>query len=67
MMTTECYEIFLEYKDDQTKEDQMGGTFKRMGEIRNADKALVGEPVGKSHFEYLSIDGKIILKFIVKK
>jgi hypothetical protein len=39
-----------------------------MGEIRNAYKILVGKPERKrDHAEYLGVDGKIILKWILEK
>jgi hypothetical protein len=38
-----------------------------MGENRNAYNILVREPEGKGRAEYLSVDGKIILEWIVGK
>jgi hypothetical protein len=38
----------------------------RNGERRDAYKALVGKPEGKSHLEDLGIDGRIILKWLYK-
>ena len=40
----------------------------RMGEKRGAHMAWVGKPEGRErdHFEYLSIDARIILEWIVK-
>jgi hypothetical protein len=34
----------------------------RMGQLRNAYNIFVGKPKGKNHWEYLGVDGKIILK-----
>jgi hypothetical protein len=38
-----------------------------MGERRSTYRALVGEPEEKEHLEYLGVDGRIILKWILKK
>jgi hypothetical protein len=38
-----------------------------MGERRGAYSVLVGIPEGKSHLEDLDIDGRIILKCMLKK
>jgi hypothetical protein len=38
-----------------------------MGERRGAYGILVGKPEGRDNFEYLGVDGRIILKWIFKK
>jgi hypothetical protein len=38
-----------------------------MGETRNADNILVGKPEGRDHSEELSVDGRIILEWILWK
>jgi hypothetical protein len=38
-----------------------------MGETRNAHTILVGKPEGKRHSEELGVDGRIILKWILRK
>jgi hypothetical protein len=38
-----------------------------MGEIRNAYKILVGNPEGKRSLCRHNVDGRIILKYILKK
>jgi hypothetical protein len=38
-----------------------------MGEKRNTCRVLVEKPEGKSHLEDICINGRIILKFILKK
>jgi len=39
----------------------------RMGKKIKADKVLMGKQEGKNRFEGLGVDGKIILKWILKK
>jgi hypothetical protein len=36
------------------------------GEMRNMCKILVGKPEGRNHLEDLGVDGRIILKWILK-
>jgi hypothetical protein len=43
------------------------GHVARMGEKRGAYRVLVGKPEGKNHLENPGVDGKIILKWIIKK
>jgi hypothetical protein len=38
-----------------------------MSEMRNAYTVLIRKPEGRDHFEHLGIDGKIILRQILKK
>jgi len=38
-----------------------------MGERRSTYRALVREPEGEEHLEYLVEDGRIILKWVLKK
>ena len=38
-----------------------------MGDWRNAYRVLVGRPEGKNHFESLGVEGRIILRWIVRK
>jgi hypothetical protein len=38
-----------------------------IGEMGNASKILVGKPEGKGPLEYLGIDGRITLKWILWK
>jgi hypothetical protein len=38
-----------------------------MGDIRNVYQIFVGKPEGKNHLEDLGIDGRIILKWILRK
>jgi hypothetical protein len=38
-----------------------------MGKLRNAYKILVEKPQGKSPFEHLGVDRRIILKWILGK
>jgi hypothetical protein len=38
----------------------------RIGEIRNADKILVGKPEKKSYLGDLDVDGWILLKWILE-
>ena len=38
-----------------------------MGERRGVYRVLVGLREGKNHFEYLSVDGRIILRWIFRK
>jgi hypothetical protein len=50
------------------KDDDMGGACYMHGEgIRNACKILVGNPEGTDHSEDRGSDGKIILKWAIKK
>ena len=51
-----------------TKKNEMGGACGNMGENRGAHVAWVGKPEGRErdHFEYLSIDARVILEWIVK-
>jgi hypothetical protein len=44
--------------------DEMGTC--SMGEMRNTNKILVGKSEGKIHLEDLGIDGRIILKWILR-
>jgi hypothetical protein len=37
-----------------------------MGDRRSACRVLMGKPERENHLEYLGIDRKIILKFIIK-
>jgi len=37
-----------------------------LGDMRNAYKIFVGKPEGMNHLEDVNIDGKIILKWILK-
>jgi len=39
----------------------------RMGDRRGAYRVFVGRPEGKYHLENLGTDGRIILKWILKK
>jgi hypothetical protein len=45
----------------------MNGHAARMGEMRNAYKLLVGKPERKRVLWRRGHDGKVILKFILKK
>jgi len=38
-----------------------------MRELRNAYKILIGNPEGRDHLGELGVDGRIILKWILKK
>jgi hypothetical protein len=38
-----------------------------MGKMRKAYTVLVGKPEGRAHFENLCVDGRIILKCILRK
>jgi len=45
----------------------MGGTLACMGDRKSIYRALVGEPEGEEHLEYLGVDGRIILEWVLKK
>ena len=50
------------------QEDESDGTcgiYRR--EKKNACRVLTGKPEGKYHFGYLGMDGRVILKWILKK
>jgi hypothetical protein len=38
-----------------------------MRELRNAYKILIGNPEGRDHLGELGVDGRIILKWILKE
>jgi hypothetical protein len=38
-----------------------------MGEMRNAHNILVGNMKGRDHLEYVGVDGRIILEWILGK
>ena len=55
-------------KGVQMQEDESDGTcgiYRR--EKKNACRVLTGKPEGKYHFGYLGMDGRVILKWILKK
>jgi hypothetical protein len=45
----------------------MGGTLACMGERRSTYRTLVGKPEGKERLEYLGVDVRIILKWVLQK
>jgi hypothetical protein len=44
----------------------MGGACSKHGERRNANKILVGKPEGKNHSKDRGVDGRIILKWVLR-
>jgi hypothetical protein len=56
---------------DEIKEDEMGRVCRTRGneeeEKKNGYGILVREPEGKNSYEELNVDGRIILKFTLKK
>jgi len=45
----------------------MGGACSTYGEMRDAYKVWSKNPKGRDHSEYLGVDGKIILEWILGK
>jgi hypothetical protein len=54
-------------KEGKMKEDEMSGTHNMCGGDENAYRILVRNLKGRDHSEYLGIDGKIILEWILGK
>jgi hypothetical protein len=55
------HQILLEWRM------RRAGHVVRLGEMRNANKILVGKPERKNHSEDLGVDGRIILKWILRQ
>jgi hypothetical protein len=52
---------------DQNKENDRGGACSTNGSDGNAYNILVGKPEGKDNLEDLRVDGKVILKWTLRK
>jgi len=59
--------LCLNYWGDKIKENKIGGHVAHMGERRSAYRILVGNLREKDHLEDNGIDGKILVKCILKK
>jgi hypothetical protein len=55
------------YRPVKSRRMRWGGYVVCMKEMRNPYNILVRKPEGKNHLEDLGIDGKVILKCILKK
>jgi len=56
------------YLADQTRKDvELGRHVARMGENRNTHRFGWGNLKGKDYFEDVGVDGRTILKWILKK
>jgi hypothetical protein len=55
------------YYNDQIRGDDMGRVFSAHGEVRNAYKVWLESSRGRYHSEVLGVDGRIILKRILRK
>ena len=58
--------VFLapDYWNDQIKEDEVGGTLACMRETKNEHRVLVGNSEVRDQLENMSVDGRMILKWI---
>ena len=54
-------------KGIQIQEDESDGTCGICRREKNACRVLIGKPEGNYHFGDLGIDGRVILKWILKK
>ena len=54
-------------KGVQIQEDESDGTCGICRREKNACRVLIGKPEGNYHFGDLGIDGRVILKWILKK
>ena len=68
-MNTVLWELFmcLNYWGDEVKGNKIDVHVVRKWERRSAYRVLVGNLREKEHLEDVGIDGKIILKWILKK
>jgi hypothetical protein len=55
----------LANQSDQIKEDEMGGACGMHGRCANAYRILVGRPEGNYQLEDISVDRRILLKWLL--
>jgi hypothetical protein len=64
-MTEHCPTLY--FSGYEIKNNERAGYVAHMEEKRNVHRVFVGKPEGKRLLETLDVDGKIILKSLLKK